>query len=423
MAAILTGFLTAIFLGEGGLGVTQFAQEKIAQAQGTPYQVRVGIGQSANKSDNLGGNQPGVSLWNARGEAIGGVLGTKKIHPDGSFIDFPIHGNKSLENNPAEYIAISAGGDDAICVAYVSVTNPDATARLWLGDVGQHCGADWFHSLLSFGDNVTPKCVWIDRNGSNGLRFQGIGIHMPSFSTVSQQKNNNDGELTGLSLEYNTTQAAMCNSKPRFHMYPILGTEDRINVFDPPLGPDNQHEDGTDRDLNTIIGAEGKVANWNMDLLNKACAQPGTKSKTCNELGMAEDFPIKRGLPIANDTASDRHEDSYANNTLSTSLQPVASSRPGWISTHLVVSHLEQHSAIEVCKSATSRGPSFISMKEMKYCDMGGKILWDVCSDSTTMCCFDVAKKQMRSCGFRLLNVVDAKQYETIDVWEAVKQI
>jgi hypothetical protein len=29
----------------------------------------------------------------------------------------------------------------------------------------------------------TPTCVWLDRNGLNGLRLQGLGIYLPDFIT------------------------------------------------------------------------------------------------------------------------------------------------------------------------------------------------------------------------------------------------
>lgn len=78
----------------------------------------------------------------------------------------------------------------------------------------------------------------------------------------------------------------------------------------------------------------------------------------------------------------------------STSLQPVRyrNPRPG----HLVISHLPEASAKEVCESHTSMGPDIVSVKQGLFCDMDSKELWPVCSAAISTSCFDLDKQAMR---------------------------
>ncbi|PVH73076.1 hypothetical protein DL98DRAFT_538640 [Cadophora sp. DSE1049] len=57
--------------------------------------------------------------------------------------------------------------------------------------------------------------------------------------------------------------------------------------------------------------------------------------------------------------------------------------------TRLVKSHIATHSAVELCESPTSAGPDFVSFAEGKFCDMKGRIVWDLCSETLLEQCFD----------------------------------
>jgi hypothetical protein len=384
--------LNAIFLTLTALGFIPLAENVIQAAKGPQYLVTVGIGQGLKESDSLGGNVPGVSLWTARGEAIGGAPGSGKILPDATPVDISVSGNKTLGNGeaPVEYISVTNGGDDAICVAYVSVSEPGAqgTKRLFFGETGYSCQADWYPSILTVGQTAKPKCIWIDRNGSNGLRFQGMGIHMPSFS------NSGDATQQGLATEYQKNIDTMCKSGPRFRMYPSINTEDPILFFDPPFTEDDFNPDGSDKDPAKIINNPGKLTNINMDLANKACESTG-----CPHIIHQID---------QNPSTNKRQVEKR---------QP----QPAWDSNQLVVSSFPEHSAEEVCKSEFSRGPDFLSKHEMKYCDMDTKMLWDVCSSASATCCYDVDVHSMRPCGYRIGTAqrtdVPNKKYTKIRQW------
>ena len=381
--------LNVIFLGLSVLGVVPILESLINGAKGPQYVITVGIGEGDTSTDpaSYGGNTPGVSLWTGTGEAIGGALGSKKIQGAGSSYTVSVNGNSSLGNGqaPAEYISVTNGGDDAICVAYVSVTEPTGTKRLFMGETGFTCNIDWFHSTALIGTQ-RPKCIWIDRDHSNGLRFQGMGIHLPSFS------NSNDPTAgQGLAAEYQNDTDTMCKSPPRFKMYESINTEDPILFFFPPFTEDSFNDDGSDKDISKIINNPGRKTDINGDLANQACENSGC--------------PHIIGQIDQNPNTNKRQ------------------AKAPWASDQLIVSHYDEHSAMELCNSEYSRGPDFVSKTEMKYCDMDTKTAWDVCSSSSATCCFDLDTQRMRPCNYgahiKARTIVPNKTYNKVNHWGA----
>lgn len=55
----------------------------------------------------------------------------------------------------------------------------------------------------------------------------------------------------------------------------------------------------------------------------------------------------------------------------------------------IVASHQDHHKATELCESDRSRGPSFISFSEQRFCDMESKIHYPFCGDGQDHECFD----------------------------------
>ena len=104
--------------------------------------VRIAAGLSTNRSDDTAGNMPGVALYNIMGRKVGSVKGKKDKIKDGAFIDIKVPFEKGIGAQPSEYIAVNDGGDDALCIAYIALTNPDGIKKAWYGDVGKSCGAD-----------------------------------------------------------------------------------------------------------------------------------------------------------------------------------------------------------------------------------------------------------------------------------------
>lgn len=70
----------------------------------------------------------------------------------------------------------------------------------------------------------------------------------------------------------------------------------------------------------------------------------------------------------------------------------------------LVVSSLPDHSAEELCRHPSSRGPSFVSLAEGAHCDMGTREVLPLCAGGLMEGCFDLeaevaADRAMSSAG------------------------
>lgn len=162
--------------------------------------VRVAAGLSTNEKDNTAGNQPGISLYDIMGRRIGRTTGHATKIKDGDFMDIKVPFDSNVGKKPTEYISVTNGGTDGLCVAYVALTQPDGTKKAWYGDVGRACGADWYLSQLKTGDDdYQPACVWIDRDHSYGLKYQGFGFHINDFAATGER-----------AQQYNETRDLMC---------------------------------------------------------------------------------------------------------------------------------------------------------------------------------------------------------------------
>lgn len=150
--------------------------------------------------------------------------GGKTIIHEDAFHDANFPHYNSLGSARPKYLAISAGGNDAICIAYIAVTSPDGDVAAWYGDVAENCSVDWYYARTVVGtageDPYAPAYVWIDGDHSNGLHYQGLGIHLPNFtgSDARGQQYMNQPEL-------------MCRSNARFRAYEAIGANDWIPMF------------------------------------------------------------------------------------------------------------------------------------------------------------------------------------------------
>ena len=239
---------------------------------------------------------------------------------------------------------VDMNDDDAICVNYVAITGPDNNQMAWYGDVGFSCGADWYHSQYKIGkDNYMPRCTWIDKNKSNGLRHVGMGIHITDFNTDSD----------ALAKQYQDFPDSMCKTAPRFKMYENIGHDDVIPVYFPPLELNDKNlRENTDKD-------PIKVA------LNQGIAggDPALKIPSKREISSNyTDTP----LSIQTNTTDTRQTNNAGD----------------IFDGHLIVSHHEQHSAVELCEAHYSVGPDFVSFHEEIFCDMYTKQTWPLCANS-----------------------------------------
>ncbi|KAF2834766.1 hypothetical protein M501DRAFT_963863 [Patellaria atrata CBS 101060] len=298
------------------------------------------------------------------GRHIGSHRGSKSNIQDGSFLDVEVSHDTEGDTRQAEYLSVSKGGDDALCIAYITVTWPDGGQRSWMGDVGKKCGSHWYpsHTIVD-GYDSKPACMWIDGDQSYGILTEGFGVHITDFTPTQERVD-----------AYNENPDLICKSKPRFHIYDDLTSDMYLPFFNPPL----EYEPGTLLDIDTSkVFVDG----------DSTGSLP----------------PKKRSTPIQR-----------RNGTISSN---------NFMRNRLVSSRDPSQSARELCDSPTSFGPDFVSYAEGVFCDMLTKELWPLCSEQHRAACFDTNTKTMRpGMGIRGRDgssgrEVPEKSYDRTDEW------
>lgn len=172
MAGLPMLFMEGAGLAAGIVGIGMMIPGLLPKQDEHRTVVRIAAGLTHNEIDTTGGDTPGIALYDILGRPIGQANGQKPGIKDGDFVDVSVPFYDGVGKKPTEYIAISNGGDDALCIAYIALTQPDGTKKAWYGDMGKTCGAIWYPSLLKTGDDdYQPSCVWIDHNQSGGMSF------------------------------------------------------------------------------------------------------------------------------------------------------------------------------------------------------------------------------------------------------------
>ncbi|KAL8705965.1 MAG: hypothetical protein Q9201_000959 [Fulgogasparrea decipioides] len=388
--------------------MAQFYADKATEGE-VYTSVKIGSGlQLANETDfGTGGNTPNIALWDGQGHRIGryGALNDEKI------LDGTISDNIKVQHDdtePAnlrkkpEYMLLSMNHDDAICINFISVTDPNDDKQAWYGDVGFSCGANWYQSRYPIGEkNYMPRCTWLDKNHSKNLKHRGIGIHLPDFAASDER-----------AKQYQDVHDSMCKSQPRFWLYPDIKPDDTIPVFFPPL---DYNSDLTDKDTEKVINNKGYPAGN-----PKMVIPPGSHKHKRSSL--EPEPPVRRRWT-----------------------NPPDSQFQG----ELVMSSHESHSAKELCEHDNSAGPDFVSFHENVFCDMSTKKMWPLCASpektkeqqaaqsgdpiqevqvkqepaedkgqQVQFACFDTETKSMRGAGpHKRDSSIPVKQYHKAEHW------
>ena len=311
--------------------------------------VRIGAGLSMAKSDSTSGDKPGIHLYDVMGRSIGSTHGTKhhKIL-DGDFMDISVPFDHGVGKKPTEYLSIVNGGDDALCIAYIALTQPDGTEKAWYGDIAKSCGADWYYSQLKTGDDdYQPVCIWIDRNHSNGLQFQGLGMHISDFTATQERAE-----------QYDNNNDLMCKAAPRLRMYTHMTDKDPIPFFSPPL--EYETPGLVDKDPAVVLDK----SHWSLP-------KDGPNIKKSVVDADQAPPPSSRSL-----LRRQQRPQQGGNHTFS-------------FDEKLIVSNSKHHSAKLLCESPASVGPDFVSLDEQLFCDMQVKKTWQLCGAGKTSSCFD----------------------------------
>ncbi|KAL4945542.1 hypothetical protein BDV06DRAFT_219230 [Aspergillus oleicola] len=369
-----------------------------AEPKYSTLRVAAGLSQPGDDDAALGGSQPGVALFDANGNRVGFQTGKEKGNiDDGNFKDIQIAPIDSQDTIPPEYISVVAGGDNAICIAYLALTPPNKDYFAVYGDVPKMCGAPWYHSNLAVqldGQTYKPNCFWIGGSRQDTGRPtnnfpMGIGLHITDFDS-------NEARQT----QYNKHPETLCKSKPRLHMYDMLSEMTCLPIFDPPLGGGPGEGDPDFKALKVQGSVKCEPSANDIDPFPHGAQQFKLQKWTGGRFQTAT-YGVKR-------SATD-DEASYN-----------ACTHPD----DLIESHHPEHTASELCEDPMANGPDFVSHSEGLMCDMCTRKLWPLCGTKVKDGCFDVDAKEIRGDSRSLLSrdggngTASARVYKNAIKWD-----
>lgn len=176
------------------LALANLATDKVvSETTGVPHSIcRMGLGRNGPNSipdalHEVGGDIPLIRIWNDNLQYLGR---NKRFHhrkvESGDLAEFTVDKtsegfyNQGIDKQPT-YMQLTAG-NDAICIAFLTLVRPDKSECSWSGDWGKECGFDWYESNVVFGENgYMPACTWMDGNDNNDIWLRNLQIRMESF--------------------------------------------------------------------------------------------------------------------------------------------------------------------------------------------------------------------------------------------------
>ncbi|KAI9722998.1 MAG: hypothetical protein M1812_001447 [Candelaria pacifica] len=204
----MAALFSVIGLFSAGLGAIGFTEAQLPKAPPdtfTAVKIQVGLDGTTPEGfvmKSSGGNEPYTRALNDNGVVIASVDGGRQDAKgsgtdylawkprninSGGFVDqvLKIHKDE-YHNQQATSIEVNAGGDDSICIAFVTTKWAGGESYGWLGDAAKACGKQWGYSRVHVGvgddqQDYQPNCAWID--GNKGANPGGLTIYMPKFQT------------------------------------------------------------------------------------------------------------------------------------------------------------------------------------------------------------------------------------------------
>ncbi|KAF1981686.1 hypothetical protein K402DRAFT_386033 [Aulographum hederae CBS 113979] len=179
--------LASIGLAADVLGIASFFQSNLPADDPTGATIQIKAGLGDGESSNLGGTIDHVYAYDINNKFLG-QSGSCKIGNAGGFCKVSIDQNdKGVQ---ADFVSV-ANGNDATCIAWVSVTQLDERpGGAWTGDVGSACGVDWYYGnqlagTINNGD-WRPRCAWIDGDHTNDFKFAAMKFRVRAYGELSQ---------------------------------------------------------------------------------------------------------------------------------------------------------------------------------------------------------------------------------------------
>lgn len=341
-AAIGRGFVEVIGLFGTILGIVQFGLDNFPQEETASSVIRIAVGldnPSPGGLSNAGGDLPDIRLFNEFGEFLGINSDGSEIQ-DGNTKEIKVTHNDD-NGQQATYTLFSAN-DNAICIAYATITWPDGQNWGWTGDWGQRCNGAWFFSNLTFkGASDEPKCMWIDANGDQP--HTGFQLHWPDFAPTIPPEQRLPEDARGTDM----TENDLCFSGPPFQLK--TEPDPRSIVF-------NQKRRRGRRDITTLGYSTAEPRSFSYSTLNNQ----------------------NNGI-VTNKSA---------NQTSTGSTSGKKQNKQPWYTQQLVIDYGTKTSVRTLCESETSRGPDFANYAERLFCRMSDKTIWPFCTRRKTTMCF-----------------------------------
>ncbi|KAI1335271.1 hypothetical protein F5Y15DRAFT_255325 [Xylariaceae sp. FL0016] len=325
--------IEAIGLISGVLGIISFAQDNFPEQESVGSTVRVTVGlDTSGGLNNAGGDAPDIRLFNEAGEFLGMKADPGSVS-DGGFLDITVDHNDD-DNSQATYALFSAN-NDAVCIAYTTITWPSGDQYTWMGDWGHQCGGSWYYSnVYVSGSDAKPDCLWIDAN--NDQPQTGFQVHWPTFSADDTSIPDDDaGKQDFID--------SVCSGGPSFKMSMYPDTDPNSITY-------------------TIPSNDGKRS-----IATASYRQP---------------LHVRRASRLRSSAFAAR-----SNGTATGTSNPHAGS--------LVIDNDAAHAAQALCESETSVGPSFVNVAEGNFCRMTDKTLWPVCGDGVADNCFNTDSQKL----------------------------
>ncbi|VBB76675.1 Putative protein of unknown function [Podospora comata] len=341
----------------GLLGILQFSMDNFPKKQSNSCVVRVSTGlASSGGLENPEGGVYKVHVFNQNQERIGWSNG--KFISNGGFVDIKV--DQGSNRQQAAFATIEATAD-GICIPYMSATWVDEQKYGWVGDIGSYCGQKWYYSnywvrppvflhlsatnhfltMLSTEQvaNTQPRCTWVDRDHSHGVKAGMIMVHWPSFHT-------NDNWVSG-----DPNPRSKCGY-PGFRAYKNWGDAEVTEWW-------------KRDDTNTTTPAEITIDDGVFDPNNF----DGSKWVETDYTSGDSSSVVIAGRQIIKKRTVRK-------------LDP-----------RLVISNSPFHKASELCESETSFGPDFVSLVEGMYCNMETSELLPLCTEGLQRGCFHLEQK------------------------------
>ncbi|KAI0470715.1 hypothetical protein GGR56DRAFT_142053 [Xylariaceae sp. FL0804] len=244
---------------------------------------------------------------------------------------------------PAHYALFSAN-DDAVCVPWIAATLQTGEAYAWTGDWGRQCGGSWYYAnrVIPGTTDERPDCFWLDGNGDQPQT--GFQVHWPD--TVPGARDHGRASAKD-KVDY------MCQQGPPFKMYEGVDPTSIEYWLD-----DEDHSQGIGVGTSKPRAGGQEKKKKRRDVVGVSYGPPRRPASARFRYPDDDDAAGKKNGTRTRRSSSDR--DMHAE--------------------VLVIGRHERHSAVALCESPTSRGPSFLNVAEGAFCRMTDRTLWPVCS-------------------------------------------